>query len=159
MAIPMICSCGKSLLIKPELAGKRVKCPQCKEILEVPADSSEPIETNIEVEEPQKPALKYVTAKAVKPRPEPEPEEDDEDEPRPRRSRRRRRRRRYDSGHGGSFVMNRFVIYGGILTGFAVFWLVGGLFIGYIFYVPCGILVVGLLLLAFGIWRRFSAER
>jgi HlyD family secretion protein len=37
MPISLTCECGKQLKIKEELAGKRVKCPGCQEILMVPA--------------------------------------------------------------------------------------------------------------------------
>ena len=29
MTIPVTCECGKTLNVKPEMAGKRVKCPEC----------------------------------------------------------------------------------------------------------------------------------
>lgn len=36
MLIPINCTCGKSLKVKPEYAGKRVRCPNCSVILPVP---------------------------------------------------------------------------------------------------------------------------
>jgi multidrug resistance efflux pump len=36
MPISLTCECGKQLRVKEELAGKRVKCPGCQEILMVP---------------------------------------------------------------------------------------------------------------------------
>jgi RsiW-degrading membrane proteinase PrsW (M82 family) len=49
MPIPIACSCGKSLKVKDEYAGKRVKCPGCGQPLSVPAKSEEthslPIDT------------------------------------------------------------------------------------------------------------------
>lgn len=33
--IPVICKCGKSLKVKPEMAGKKVRCPACREIIQV----------------------------------------------------------------------------------------------------------------------------
>jgi len=40
--IPIHClHCGKHLKVKDELAGKKVRCPQCKQTLEVPLPSSE----------------------------------------------------------------------------------------------------------------------
>ncbi|HRU06422.1 MAG TPA: hypothetical protein P5137_11690, partial [Candidatus Brocadiia bacterium] len=37
MAITLKCSCGKSLKIRDDLAGKKIRCPGCKKILVVPA--------------------------------------------------------------------------------------------------------------------------
>lgn len=34
------CSCGTPLKIKPEMAGKQVRCPNCKQVLPVPADAA-----------------------------------------------------------------------------------------------------------------------
>ncbi len=36
MPIPLQCDCGRSLRIKDELAGRKVKCPQCAAVLVVP---------------------------------------------------------------------------------------------------------------------------
>ena len=44
MAMPIViaCQCGKKLQAKDELAGKRVKCPQCGQPLTVPAPGDMP---------------------------------------------------------------------------------------------------------------------
>ena len=34
--IPMTCSCGRELKVKPEFAGKKVRCPDCQSVLRVP---------------------------------------------------------------------------------------------------------------------------
>jgi hypothetical protein len=39
--IALVCTCGKALNLKPELVGKRVKCPKCAAVLSVPAAASE----------------------------------------------------------------------------------------------------------------------
>jgi len=36
VAITIRCQCGKSLVVKEELVGKRARCPHCKEILTIP---------------------------------------------------------------------------------------------------------------------------
>ena len=36
MPIPVKCACGKTLSLKDELAGKKVKCPACQKLLSVP---------------------------------------------------------------------------------------------------------------------------
>ncbi len=35
--IPIQCACGRNLRLKDELAGKRVRCPECSETVKVPA--------------------------------------------------------------------------------------------------------------------------
>src|SRR5262245_14196354 len=42
MAIRVECACGKQLSLKDELAGKKVRCPECKAVLQVPAAAAEP---------------------------------------------------------------------------------------------------------------------
>lgn len=44
MAISLPCSCGKTLKVKEELAGKRIKCPACSLVLTVPVPELEPVE-------------------------------------------------------------------------------------------------------------------
>jgi hypothetical protein len=41
MPITLVCSCGKHFKVLDELAGKRVKCPGCQEIVEVPGGAEE----------------------------------------------------------------------------------------------------------------------
>lgn len=48
--IPIICECGKNLKVKPEYAGKKVRCPACKIVLKVP-------DQQIDVVEDKKPSL------------------------------------------------------------------------------------------------------
>ncbi len=49
MAIQVTCTCGKSLSVKDELAGRKVKCPACQKPLRVPA-AEEFAEDEIDVE-------------------------------------------------------------------------------------------------------------
>lgn len=42
MSIKAVCSCGKQYQVKAELAGKRVKCPACQGILQVPQAAPPP---------------------------------------------------------------------------------------------------------------------
>ena len=41
MPIPVRCSCGRTLAVKEEHAGKKVRCPVCRAVLEVPARAVE----------------------------------------------------------------------------------------------------------------------
>jgi hypothetical protein len=72
MAISLTCECGKKLAVKDELAGKRVKCPGCGELLTVPSVTEEA------------PLKKRAPAAA-------DDEEDQEDE-RPRKKKKKRHR-------------------------------------------------------------------
>src|SRR2546428_11367635 len=36
MPIPVSCQCGQSFRAKDDLAGKRVKCPKCGQVLQIP---------------------------------------------------------------------------------------------------------------------------
>ncbi len=42
MSSIVTCTCGKSFRAKPELAGKRVKCPACGSVLQIPAATPTP---------------------------------------------------------------------------------------------------------------------
>lgn len=41
MKISVLCSCGKALKVKSDLAGRKVRCPQCQEVLRVPESNSQ----------------------------------------------------------------------------------------------------------------------
>lgn len=45
MTIPISCSCGARFNAPPHLAGKRVKCPTCSAILDIPTESTAPPST------------------------------------------------------------------------------------------------------------------
>ena len=97
--------CGKSLKVGDDLAGKRVRCPGCKNPFVVP--ESAPVLEAVDEEEEQEEQEERVTAKprprrdavrtppARRPRDDEEDEEEDEDEDddRPRRPRSRRLKR------------------------------------------------------------------
>lgn len=42
MSIRVECACGRKLSIKDEMAGRRVKCPTCENVLTVPKASAKP---------------------------------------------------------------------------------------------------------------------
>jgi hypothetical protein len=41
MPIPMQCSCGRAMQVKDEMAGRKIRCPDCKQVLPVPAQRNE----------------------------------------------------------------------------------------------------------------------
>jgi hypothetical protein len=51
MPVKVRCQCGKQLLVKDEAVGKRIKCPACKETLQVPQQSP-PVAAPAPVESP-----------------------------------------------------------------------------------------------------------
>jgi predicted Zn finger-like uncharacterized protein len=55
MAIPLTCpSCGHEFKVKDELAGKRIRCPKCKEVMKVQIAEEETEPEEEEVERPKK---------------------------------------------------------------------------------------------------------
>lgn len=50
MPIPVTCeACGKSLKVPDKLAGKKAKCPKCREIIRIPGERKSgpmPVETS-----------------------------------------------------------------------------------------------------------------
>lgn len=80
MPVTFQCGCGKTLRVKDELAGKRVKCPACGGVAAVPA--AEPEFDVVEDEPPpRKPAARPVARPA---------RDDDDDEPRPAKGKARK---------------------------------------------------------------------
>ena len=80
------CSCGKVLKVADELAGKKVRCPGCRDSRRRNARKNFPLEVVEDL--PEEPPL--VPPKRVRrPEPEPDEEEQDEEEPRPRRKKKR----------------------------------------------------------------------
>src|SRR4029077_16884821 len=61
MAISVVCTCGKVLKAKDEMASKRARCPACKAVVQVPAADKE---------EPQSYAVAPVTATPAPPFPQ-----------------------------------------------------------------------------------------
>lgn len=57
MSIPVTCTCGQSFRAKPELAGKRVKCPTCGSVLQIPmpAQPTQPAQPAPPLDDPNDP--------------------------------------------------------------------------------------------------------
>src|SRR5206468_9602574 len=82
MPITFNCDCGKTLRVKDELAGKRVRCPACNGVAAVPA--AEPEFELVDDPPPPKPAARPAARPAVV--------EDEDDEPRPARAKAKKAR-------------------------------------------------------------------
>ena len=161
MPIAFECSCGKSLQVKDEHAGRRVRCPACSEILSVPA----PI-PQFEVVEDDEPAPRAapIRAKVVERSREDDDEDarprskrksydldDEEEEDRPRKQKKKRSRvKREKPQEHSHFAMEKSIMNGGVAGGLlamiiAVVWFVVGLMNDRIFFYPPILLVVGLI--------------
>jgi len=142
MAISLQCACGRSLRLKDHLAGKRVKCPDCNSVLEVPqpdvvedavVDDSIP-----EVEEAPPPRSQSYRPNYEARRPAP---------PAPPKTKRRRRSRPrlYPDRRGGGISISPAVITGLLMMVVAVVWLIAGLLAGLFFYGSPILFVLGLI--------------
>lgn len=157
MPITFACSCGKTLRVKDDLAGRWVRCPACKETAIVPETAMAPKPAFEVVEdEPAPPPRKRVTAEAAairlddeepprRPRSRPDQEYDG-----PRKAKKRKRSRSKDEQpRGGHFAMERGVVNGGVLGGLAamigaVVWFVVGLMNDILFYYPPILFILGM---------------
>ena len=157
MPIPVTCLCGRSLRIKDELAGKRIRCPDCSNPLVVP-EVVEATEAEEEDFVPQRriqtqPRSQLREAEEEKPRRPiigssiPRDEEPAEERPRPKPKKRRPPRESY-SGRGGHDEgwfgsINAGAIGGLLMIFIAIVWFVGGLMGGIIFFYPPILFVIG----------------
>jgi hypothetical protein len=164
MAIPVTCSCGRSCRIKDAFAGRRIRCPQCGKVLQVPdlapGPGAEGDALAALLTEPTE------EARAV-------PEETREERIQPALSHRKvetgslyavdprakaslpkstgRRRVAFEKGWFGS--ANAGVVGGLLMIAIAVIWFVAGLAVGYIIFYPPVLLVVGIIALVKGLSR------
>jgi len=76
MPIDLTCSCGRALVLRDELAGQRIRCPECRSELTVPAGqpkyapAAEPVLEVLPVTAADDPmALRAEEPRAVAPRP------------------------------------------------------------------------------------------
>jgi hypothetical protein len=73
MPIPVQCSCGKLCRAKDEAAGKRVRCPKCGNILQVPSasDQAEAVALELLLAAPSASAPLSIESEPVAPTPPP----------------------------------------------------------------------------------------
>jgi hypothetical protein len=162
--ITFACSCGKTLRVKDDLAGRWVRCPACKETAIVP-EAAMPPQPAFEVveDEPAPPPRTRVKAEAApfrfgddgpaaRPRSRPDQEYDG-----PRKaSKRKRSRRREEEAKPGHFAVERGVVNGGVIGGLAamavaVVWFVVGLKNDLIFYYPPILFLLGMVAVVKGL--------
>lgn len=158
MGISLTCACGRSLRARDEAAGRKVRCPNCGNVLAVPqptkdvedealdlllADSSaedrprqrEPAETAERVQE------------TVRRRPETAPPPAsrpswarDTAKPKPAKKIRKERRER----SGGGIAIHPSIITGVLMMAGAALWFGLGLAAGYIYFYPPVMFVLGI---------------
>lgn len=164
MPIALSCSCGRALRVKDELAGKKIRCPECKSILAVEAQRNEADEEVPEVlpaedeEETPRPSSRRAAIQTEPPKTRPARRrvvEDDEEEDPPVKSRTRtrdiKRRTKATTTRSGGFGSVNAGVAGGILMIIiAVVWFIGGLAVGYIFFYPPILLVLGIIAIVKG---------
>ena len=170
MPIPLKCDCGRSLRVKDELAGRKVRCPVCKSVLTVPqADQplvvipAESPSSGARASDSDPPPLvrrKYPSTPEEDVDPEPKPvvrrkvpqaDPDEDNSPEPPRPPRRLKRRPRRSGGGlaleqGWFGSTNAGVIGGVLMMvIAVVWFVlGFIYLSRIFIYPPILFVIGI---------------
>jgi hypothetical protein len=152
--ISVTCTCGKALRVKDEIAGKKIRCPVCKQVLEVPVP-----EMDVEMEDDaadtqirEQPAPK-VPARS-KPRDDYDEEEDDEP---PRRKKKRSKKKhelqklrwsdveeRPRREHRPWIVISPAIVTGVLMMIGAVVWFAAGLAFGRIFFYPPVLFIFGI---------------
>jgi hypothetical protein len=139
MAINLQCDCGRALRLKDHLAGKRVKCPECNNVLSVPnPEIVEDAGFEVVEQESEEPAAArsqdYRSEYASPPSPPPAPP----------KKKRKRMRPKYDEGRSGSSKIPG-VILGLVMMVGAVIWFVVALSAGWIFFYPPILFILGLI--------------
>jgi hypothetical protein len=129
--ISVTCSCGRTYRVSDQHGGKRIRCRECNEVIDVPLPQAQFDDA---------PATAVQAEKPVQSRFHPPPDEAPPEPP--RRKRRRRRRRESDSVLGISISPGVFL--GLLMMLGAVVWFVLGLYLGCLFYYPPILFFIGL---------------
>lgn len=155
MPIPVNCDCGKSMRVKDELAGKRIRCPECREVIAVagpkPQKDFEEEASDFLLEAPDSPVASpdairparfddEFTRASSRPSAIPEPPNRASKTSRPKKAARR------EKSESGGF---RIAIHPSIVTGLlmmtgAAVWFFLGLAAGRIFFYPPVLFVLGI---------------
>jgi len=158
MPISLTCSCGKSFRLKDELAGRKIRCPECTSIQTVPRPPVPEMESLDVLEE--------IPSERVRATPPPLPFADKVDRLRPAQSLRQeerfeveeikkeaKRRRRHEKAVANQrrISTSQASIGGGIaMIVVAIVWFICGLAFNYIFFYPPILLVLGIVALVKG---------
>ncbi|MFL5328902.1 MAG: hypothetical protein ACJ8C4_08290 [Gemmataceae bacterium] len=158
MPINVTCDCGRSLRVKDECAGHKVRCPECKNPVPVPAfadqgdddavnlllDDSTPTPALPRQFEIPRPAARVSPLPLNRPASSPQPSKPMNlaqlTRPVPPKPPRRKQRERTKT----SFAVNPSIVSGILMMLGAVVWFVAGLAAGYIFFYPPILFVLGI---------------
>jgi hypothetical protein len=180
----LVCTgCQKTLRIPARLWGKKVRCPQCGQVLAVPAAvaaapaaTTRKLSTNAVTAGSKRASVPVKAPPASRPVAEvddvefiddaddpyvdlPAPDEDDLPPRQRPRSKPKKRKKIRKSSSGGAFGAEKGMLGAGVLGGMglmaaAVVWFVVGLMFGYIFYYPPVMFVIGLIAMIKGFISR-----
>jgi hypothetical protein len=154
MAIKFHCACGKTLQVKDELGGRRVRCPACSDAVTVPKAEAPAFEVVEDEPEPEP-----VRARVVAERRDDDGEDrkrrrrredDDDDEDRPKKRKKFKSRAKVKKEEHSHFAIEKGILNSGVAGGLAamvgaVVWFVIGLMNDWIFYYPPILFVIGLI--------------
>jgi DNA-directed RNA polymerase subunit RPC12/RpoP len=157
MAISFQCTCGRTLRVKDELAGRRARCPKCSSILTIPKPDIEYDAADVSVvdtpsdaekepgwDEPEAPASTAITDRSLYRAPAPVKK----CRPASKRERKKERRRL------PMVFINGEVAIGFVMIVVAIAWFVGGLlWLNRIFFYPPVLLILGIA----AIYKGFTA--
>jgi hypothetical protein len=138
MPITVSCECGRSLRVKEEYAGKRVRCPGCQAIQTVPVSEAvipEPVTPPPAARPKAAIATEPARPKASKPRPKLLGEDANEDFGRGGERIKRER--------GSGSMLEKGVLGGLAMMGIAVVWCVGGLMFDVFFWYTPVLFIMG----------------
>jgi hypothetical protein len=166
MPIAVSCGCGRSLRIKDELAGRKIRCPSCQGEVAVPRpqaavdEDDVPVATVVE-DAPAEPAARRMDTRQLKSgadtgiqpsRPTaPRRSLDSVDKLSSPGKRRDPSRRRGSRRSGSGLIVHREIVGGILMMVGAVVWLVVGLALGWLFYYPPILFVLGVIALIRGL--------
>ena len=159
MPISFQCTCGRTLRVKDELAGRRARCPQCSSILTVPNPhiESNPADVSITVtpneaekepacDEPEAPASTAITDRPL----------DRALVPVKKRRSAFKRERKNEGWRPPMVFINGEVACGVVMIVVAIVWFVGGLvWLHRLFFYPPVLLVLGIA----AIYKGFLAPK
>jgi hypothetical protein len=148
MPISFPCGCGRTLRVKDELAGSKVRCPKCSSILTVPKPDIEHDAANVSVvdvptdaqKEPDREELEMQASTAITDQPLYRA-------PAPVKKRRlaSKRERKKESWRPPLVFINAEVTGGLVIIVVAIAWFVGGLvWLNRIFFYPPVLLILGI---------------
>ncbi len=167
MPIAVTCPCGRKARVKDEFAGRKIRCPECREVLVVPkpavnADVDDeagdllltegPEDRRRVASAPPPPAPSRPRGREQPPKPVPLPSVVKTRPGKVPARKKREPRVAFEEGWFGS--INSGVIGGILMIVIAVVWFVVGLMGGVIFFYPPILAVIGIIAMFKGLFNR-----